>query len=120
VVHASRGVRGTGSRRRDPRPTGVVQPLDDGRADALGAGGDERAATGQFKLEAHGAISSRAILSPSRVKRYWRSTGLPGKSPVTRPVTVVWFPETWARGGGDAHSGEHGTPPPPRPSTGGP
>src|SRR6266853_2382918 len=76
--------------------TTVVQHLDDGRADALRAGGDEHAPTGQFEIEAHGPISSRAILSPSRVNRYWRSTGLPGKSPVTRPVTVVWSPETWA------------------------
>jgi hypothetical protein len=43
--------------------------LDDGRADALGADGHERTSTGQFEIEADGAISSRAILSPSRVKR---------------------------------------------------
>jgi pimeloyl-ACP methyl ester carboxylesterase len=96
VVHASVCVSGNCACRRDDCCTSVVQHIDDSRADALRAGGDERAAPCQFEIEAHGAISSRAILSPSRVKRYWRSTGLPGKSPVTRPVTVVWSPETWA------------------------
>src|SRR5688572_21500143 len=95
VVHVSVSVSGYRACRGDDCRTSVAQHIDDGRADALGAGGDERAAPGQFEIEAHGAISSRAILSPSRMKRYWSSTGLPGNSPVTRPVTVVWSPETW-------------------------
>ena len=60
VVHASVCVSGNLACRRDDCRTSVVQHIDDGRADALRAGGDE---------QAHGAISSRAILSPSRVKR---------------------------------------------------
>ena len=40
-------------------------------------------------IEAHSAISSLAILSPSSAKRYRSSTGLPGKSPATRAVTMA-------------------------------
>ena len=39
-------------------------------------------------------ISSLAIEAPSSVKRYRRFTGLPGKSPVIRAVTVTSGPET--------------------------
>src|SRR2546422_10255875 len=37
----------------------------------------------------HGMISNNAILSPSIRKKYRRSTGLPGKFPVSRLVTTV-------------------------------
>ena len=40
-------------------------------------------------IEAHAVISSLAIEAPSSVKRYFSSTGLPGKSPVTRAVTAL-------------------------------
>ena len=43
---------------------------------------------------AHAVITSLAIEAPSSVKRYCSSTGLPGKSPVTRAVTVTSVPET--------------------------
>src|ERR1051326_5230356 len=36
----------------------------------------------------HGMISNDAILSPSSWKKYRRSTGLPGKFPVRRLVTM--------------------------------
>src|SRR6185295_13254236 len=34
-------------------------------------------------------ISRRTIFSPSMVKAYRRSIGLPGKSPETRPLTII-------------------------------
>src|SRR5207302_1440180 len=40
----------------------------------------------------HVVIFNDAILSPSRSKTYRRSTGLPGKSPVSRLVTTVFPP----------------------------
>jgi hypothetical protein len=48
----------------------------------------------QEEIEAHAVISSLAIEAPSSVKRYFSSTGLPGKSPVTRAVTVTSGPRS--------------------------
>ena len=42
----------------------------------------------QSQIEAYGVISNEAILPCSSAKLYRRSTGLPGKFPVTRPVTM--------------------------------
>ena len=64
------------------------------RADPLRPGRDERSAARESEIEAHAVISSLAIVAPSSVKRYRSSTGLPGKSPVTRAVTVTSGPET--------------------------
>ena len=47
------------------------------------------------EVQASSQYPGGVALRFARVKRYRRSTGLPGKSPVTRPVTVAWSPETW-------------------------
>jgi hypothetical protein len=65
-----------------------TQALHDGRAGAFGAPCDQGASTRQLEIEAHGVISSEAISPRSRRNRYRRSTGLPGKLPDRRLVTV--------------------------------
>jgi hypothetical protein len=61
-------------RRGDNRAV-LPQDRDDGGADPLRACRDERAAAREPGIEAHVVISSLAILSPSRAKRYRSSTG---------------------------------------------
>ena len=92
VGHVSVCVSGNRACRRDDCRTSVVQHIDNGRPETLDAGGDECAPTGQFEIEAHGAISSRAILSPSTVKRIgdrrgsWGSLPSRGRSPWSGPL----------------------------------
>src|SRR5216683_475809 len=69
---------------------GVTQYGHDGGTDALCATSDERTAVSEFEVEAHGMISSDAILSPSSRKKNRRLTGLPGKLPVRRLVIRVF------------------------------
>src|SRR6202047_4675683 len=68
----------------------VTQYGHDGGADAHCATRDKRTAVSEFEVEAHGMISSDAILSPSSRKKNRRSTGLPGKLPVRRLVIRVF------------------------------
>ena len=48
---------------------GFAQGLDHGRADPPGSARHQRAGALQAEIDAHIPISSRAILSPARVKR---------------------------------------------------
>ena len=94
VVHAGKqAARNRASRSHHFRAV-LSQYLDDGAAHSLRPSRDERSATRESEIEAHVVISSLAIEVPSRVKRYCRSTGLPGKSPVTRANTVTSGLET--------------------------
>lgn len=75
----------------DPRVR-VHQRSNDRRTHATTTSGNQRALARQLQIAAHGVISSEAILPRSSAKLYRRSTGLPGKFPVTRPVTIQVSP----------------------------
>lgn len=68
VMHARR-VAGHGTCGCDNLDASLDEGRDDRRADALRTSCDQRAAVFQFEIETHGAISSRVMSPPARVKR---------------------------------------------------
>lgn len=76
-----------GTRSGDDPRTRVSQGRDHCCTNAPGTARHQCAPPLEVHLEAHGVISSELILPRSSVKANRRSTGLPGKLPVTRTVT---------------------------------
>src|SRR6266700_3426410 len=74
-------------RSHDLRSRVTECPHDCG-ADTFGAAGYQRALIGELQIKAHGVISRNAIFLRSSRKTNRKSTGLPGKLPVSRLVTT--------------------------------
>src|SRR5258708_34904759 len=66
----------------------VTECPHDCGADTFGAAGYQRALIGELQIKAHGVISRNAIFPRSSRKTNRKSTGLPGKLPVSRLVTT--------------------------------
>src|ERR1700674_2051192 len=92
-MHTFRQCLGRGTGGRYYLDADVTQYGHDGGPNALCATRDKRTTVSELKVEAHGMISSDAILSPSSPKKNRRSTGLPGKLPVRWLVMTV-FPSS--------------------------
>src|ERR1700687_1743810 len=92
-MHTFRQCLGRGTGGRYYLDADVTQYGHDGGPNALCATRDKRTTVSELEVEAHGMISSDAILSPSSPKKNRRSTGLPGKLPVRWLVMTV-FPSS--------------------------
>ena len=74
-------------RNHDVRSRVTECPHDRG-ADTFGAAGYQRALIGELQIKVHGVISRNAIFPRSSRKTNRKLTGLPGKLPVSRLVTM--------------------------------
>jgi len=87
-AHAVGRLRRRGARRSHDLGSSVTESSHDCGADTFGAAGYQRTPIGELQIKAHGVISRNAIFPRSSRKTNRKSTGLPGKLPVSRLVTM--------------------------------
>ena len=87
-AHAVGRLRRRRARRSHDVRSRVTECPHDCGADTFGAAGYQRALIGELQIKAHGVISRNAIFLRSSRKTNRKSTGLPGKLPVSRLVTT--------------------------------
>src|SRR5258708_35796142 len=87
-AHAVGRLRRRRARRSHDPCSGVTQSSHDCGADTFGAAAYQHAPIGELQIKAHGVISRNAIFPRSSRKTNRRSSGLPGKLPVSRLVTM--------------------------------
>src|SRR5438876_2935382 len=87
-AHAVDRLRRRRARRSYDPCSGVTESSHDCGADTFGAAGYQHAPVGELQIKAHGVISRNAIFRRSRRKTNRKLTGLPGKLPVSRLVTM--------------------------------